>query len=164
MFLLCAADTQQRQFFLNELIDLSFEPSKQTDYLKIYADSQIQKHALWKDALLESLCLIQANRIIFELRLNIDELTGRYLPSNPYISENIDGTVKRLYKMCENMEMNECYALFDYMTDKYPKLLSFNYLDRGEYLELHLMHWISENVISLGKQSDDASDGFVLQF
>lgn len=162
MFLLCAAHPKQRKFILNELIILSNQPSKQTDYLKILAESQI--HDKWKDALLESLCLIQAKRIIFKLGLNIDELTGRYLPSNLHFSDKVHGTVKRLYKMCANMTVTECYALVNYMKKKYPHLENFKYSDNGEYLELHLMHWISENIISLGGQSDGSSEGFVLQF
>lgn len=157
MFLLCAADPTEREFILNELISLSGQPSKHTDYLKMWAKSQTQDK--WKHALLESLCLIQAKRIIFELGLNIDELTGRYLPSNLYFSDFIHRTVKQLYKMCEDLTVNECTALVKYMKKEYPNLENFKYSGDGEYLELHLMHWISENVISLG-----SSDGFVLPF
>lgn len=162
MFLLCAADPTQCEFILNELITLSDQQSKQTDYLKIWAKSQT--HDKWKNTLLESLCLIQAKRIIFELGLNIDELIGRYLPSNLHVPSNIHGSVKQLYKMCEDMTVIECDALVNYMTKKYPNLEDFKYSDHGEYLELHLMHWISKNVISLGEQDDGCSDGFVSQF
>lgn len=163
MFLLCAADPKQHEFVLNELIVLSAQPSKQkqTDYLKKWAQSQIRD--TWKHALLESLCLIQANRILFELGLDIDELTGRYLPSNLYVPGYIHGTVKRLYKMCEDMTVDECYALINYMKKNYPILEHFKYSDHGDYLELHLMQWISANIISLGQQGDGSSDGFVLQ-
>lgn len=161
MFLLCAADPKQHEFVLNELIAQSAQPSKQTDYLKNWAQSQI--HDTWKHALLESLCLIQAKRLVFELGLDIDELTGRYLPSNLYVSGYIHGTVKRLYKMCEDMTVEECYALINYMKKNYPILENFKYSDDGDYLELHLMHWISANIISLGQHSDGSADGFVLQ-
>lgn len=152
MFLLCADDRTQYRNILQQLIVLSFEHDKETDFLRTWA-AQTKVHN-WKNRLLEVLCVMQAKRIVHRLGLNFTELQQRFIPENHYTASQIHVIVKLLYFVCEQLTITECKSLVKYMTNKFPSIRNFIYSDGEEHLEIYLMHWLWENVIDIG-QSDN---------
>lgn len=125
---------------------LSFEKSKQTDFLRTWARETTD----WKNILLEAFCLIQAKHIIHQLGLEYSELNQRFLPHNHYTASHIHLNVKVLYYVCEQLTIGQSKKLIDYMQHKYPSVRNFIYSDNGEHLEIYLMNWLWENVIDIG--------------
>lgn len=148
LFLLCADDRTQYKIVLQQLIVLSFDQEKETDLLRTWAKGcKVQ----WKNHLLEALCLIQAKRVIRKLGLDYDELEQRFLPANHYTASHIHLIVKLLYFVCDELTIQQCKMLVNYMTQKYASIRNFIYSDNGDHLEIYLMHWLWENVIDIGQ-------------
>lgn len=151
MFLLCADDRSQYKIILQQLIVLSFDHDKRTDFLRTWARVKVDD---WKNHLLEALCLMQAKRLIHRLGLDFFELKQRFLPENHYAASYIHVIVKLLYFVCEQLTITECKSLIEYMAQNYPNVRNFIYSDGGQHLEFFLMHWLWQNVIDIG-QSDN---------
>lgn len=117
-----------------------------------------------KNALLEALCIIQVKNLIRKLGLDYTELEQRYSSSNQYDSLNIHRMVKLLYFVCEQLTVNEGDLLINFMTTKHPWLHGFRH---SEHLEIHMMQWLSEDIITVGKREGESSPcnlDLILQF
>lgn len=160
MFLLCAHDRKQYKVILQQLLVLSFEKTKQTDFLRTWAKETTE----WKNILLEALCLIQAKRIIYQLGLEYSELSQRFLPHNHYVASHIHLNVKVLYYVCEQLTIGQSKKLIDYMQHKYASVRNFIYSDNGEHLEIYLMNWLWENVIDIGETKNKTKYDLIVLF
>lgn len=147
MFLLCADDRSQYKTILPQLIVLSSDQNKESDLLRTWAKSKVH----WKNHLLEALCIVQAKRIIHNLGLTWVELEQRFLPANRYTSSHIHLIAKLLYFVCEQLTIQQCKELIDFMTRKYQSVRKFMYADNGEHLEIYLMNFLWENIIDIGQ-------------
>lgn len=152
LFLLCANDRDQYKVLLQQLLVLSFDKTKKTDFLKTWAKNKNE----WKNMLVEALCLIQAKFVIHQLGLDCSELQQRFLPFNHYTTSHINLIVKLLYYVCEQLTIKQSKILIDYMQNKFPSIRNFIYSDNGEYLEIYLLNWLWENVIHIGKTDDQS--------
>lgn len=150
MFLLYADDRSRYKTILQQLNLLSFDQKKETDLLRKWAKDKVH----WKNHLLEALCIVQAKRIINNLGLIYSELEQRFLPANHYTSSHIHLIVKLLYFISEQLTVQQCKQLIDYMLQKYPSVRNFIYSDNGEHLEIYLMNWLLEGVIDIGQNDN----------
>lgn len=154
MFLLYGGDRVQSKVLLQQLIVKSFDPTRKTAFLKSWAinNETVDNHK-WRDTLLEALCIIQAKYVIRRLGLDYDDLQQRFLPSNLQSALFIHPIVKLLYHVCERLTIDQARSLIEHMLQKYPSIQDFNYRDGGEYLEIYMMFWILEDVISIGSDN-----------
>lgn len=149
MFLLCAQNRIRSKVLLQQLIS-SFNKNQQTRFIKSWAYENALSN--WRDILLEGLCVIQANHIILKLGLSQNELNQRYLPHNPDSRLFLHPIVKILYTVCERLTPEESVELVEYITSKYPSTQGLNFNESGNYLEVHLFHWIAEGVLEVGEE------------
>lgn len=151
VFLLYGNDRDQYKRILQQLVALSLEPTKQTDLMRTWAKDKTD----WRNTFLEALCLIQAKCAIHKLGLDPTELNQRYLPANRYIKSHIHLIVKLLHYVCEELTVKQSKQLINYMAHKYPSVRNFMYTGDGEYLEIHLIHWLLEGVIDIGQTNNN---------
>lgn len=147
LFLLCADDRSKYQRLLQQLVVLASDKTKETDLLRPWAKERTD----WKPILLESLCVIQAKRVIHKLGVDNSELEITFVPQNVYTSSHIHPIVKLLYYVCEQLTVEQTRKLITSIQNKYPSVRNFLYTDNGEHLEIYLLNWLWENVISIGQ-------------
>lgn len=90
---------------------------------------------------------------VFQLGLDIQDLHIRFLnPANAEINLFIHPVLKGLYCICEEMEPIEAKQLIEHVINKDCGRHQINFTDE-KYLEVFLLHWLSELVIEAGEWS-----------
>lgn len=90
---------------------------------------------------------------ILQLGLDIEDLRIRFLnPANAEINLFIHPVLKALYCICEEMEPSEAKQLIEHVINKDRGRHQINFIDE-KYLEVFLLHWLSELVIEAGEWS-----------
>lgn len=153
MFLVCAHDQVRTKVVLQQLLVASFTPNESTTFLHSWACEIKKTSTNWREILLEALCIIQAKAIISKLGLNYIDLEQRFLPENLSNALFIHPIVKLLYLVSEQLTVNESKQLIDRIAMKTANAQYFIYHDNGERLEIYLMYWLTEDMLSIGRQT-----------
>nr|CAI5861937.1 unnamed protein product [Callosobruchus analis] len=106
------------------------------------------KGNVWKNQLLEALCIIKNYHILKGLGYDKDHLV-HFLPHSPYASVYVNKLRKVLYIICEKLDSSKTDTLLDYVRKdcmyKNMKLNEFN-MDPIA-LELYLLDWESSGFV-----------------
>lgn len=141
-----------------------------TDIILNWIRSQNDSH--WRRTIIEALWTIKAKRALqmvrtfaslgkecvnvfwgFQLGLDLKDLRIRFLkPTNADVNLYIHPVLKALYCICEQMEPIEAKQLIDHVNNKDCGRHQINFTDE-KYLEVFLLHWISELVVEAGEWS-----------
>lgn len=151
LFLLCGADRIRSKVVIQQIIIASYDKQQKTTFLKTWASENVTTN--WKDTLLEALCIIQAKTVIRKLGIDVSDLEERFLPRNPVNALFIHPIIKLLYYVCDKLTINQTNMFIEQIKRKYPSVRDFSYNDNGENLEVYLLYWIWEDVISIGQIS-----------
>lgn len=110
----------------------------------------------WRHTLIEVLWTIKAKHVLRKLGLNLDDLHIRFLCSaNAEVNLYIHPILKGLYCIvCEQLCSDEAKQLIDYVLRRHR--IQVNFTDE-KYLEVFLLHWLSELVIEAGEWSTKPS-------
>lgn len=108
----------------------------------------------WQSKLVEALCIGQVNHILVNhLRFNKDELNMHFDRKNPAYTAHVHRYFKILYLMLEELTIDETQTIINYIsTNLHGKQ---NVAKDVEFLEIHLLNWILNGIISLGPIRDD---------
>lgn len=107
----------------------------------------------WRLTIIEALWTIKAKYVLQKLGLDTTELHDRFLnPSNAEINLHIHPVLKGLYCMCEQLVPSQARQLIDYVNSMDGRRYQINFMDE-KYLEVFLLHWLSELVIEAGEWS-----------
>lgn len=147
IFLICGYDKNYAKVATQQLTIGSFnEQSTATTFLYDW----LNKIPNWKDTILEALCIIQAKHILHKLGLNYNELYVNYLPDINETQLFIHPVLKCLYKICEQFLPEQTKNLILYIQKMYPVANELKFTNYN-YLEIYLLHWISESLIDIGE-------------
>ncbi|KAJ6636162.1 Caspase-8 [Pseudolycoriella hygida] len=117
-----------------------------------------QNDSQWRTKIVEILWTIKAKHVLQSLGLEVQDLQERFLdPSalrNAEISLQIHPILKGLYCICEQLEPIEAKQLIEFVYSKDDKSQRINFADE-RYLEVFLLHWLSELVIEAGQWFTD---------
>ncbi|EDW78460.1 uncharacterized protein Dwil_GK16170 [Drosophila willistoni] len=124
-----------------------------SDILSQYAKTNPE---FWREHLIESLCIIQARRVLRKLGFNWAELRAHYLPQIIEITLHIHPLLKALYVICEQLTEHQSGRLVLDITDMLARRLGpnnmgdpFRFYD-FKYLEIFLLDWICRRFLQLG--------------
>lgn len=154
LFLLIADDNVRAKFLLQQLIVASFSKDQSTTFLHIWSIENEKAEIKWRDKFLEGLCIIQAKRIIAKLGLSYYDLEHRFMPRNVNFALFIHPIVKHLYFVCENLTVTEAQLMVNNISANYSNVADFNYNDDGEYLEIYFLHWIWQEILTIGSRAE----------
>ncbi|KAL5278555.1 Dredd family protein [Megaselia abdita] len=133
-------DKSTSNFILQKLMVLHSNDFNDSDLLQEFA----QTRKRWKEPLLEALTLLKAKKVIRKMGFDYEILKKHFLPHIAQTSLEINLIVKNLYILCEKMTMVEGGRLILTLQDND----SFKFFD-NTYLEIFLLHWITESKISV---------------
>lgn len=160
------------KFGLQRLLILYHGQRSQTTDIHNWILSQSDSH--WRQTIIEALWTIKANHVlqsvrlqspkllanelsklcgVLQLGLDIQDLRIRFLnPANAEINLFIHPVLKGLYCICEEIEPSESKLLIEHVINKDCGRHQINFTDE-KYLEVFLLHWLSELVIEAGEWS-----------
>lgn len=150
MFLLYGGDTERLKYALQVIHTRTSNTGLATSYLSEWAHYAQSKR--WQTEIIESLCIIKANAVLRKMGFNIDDLKERFLPDNPETNLVVHPVLKALFYVCESLLPDEAASLIAKIRNENPVLNSFDYNNFNDenYLEIHMMHWLTEKVIEAG--------------
>lgn len=159
MFLLCADNHVLSDYFQQQLFVASHSPHDETTFLHLWASNLHETNAEWRDKLIEALCIIQAKAIIRKLGLNHTDLEQRFLPRNvDTVRLFIHPIIKLLYLLSDQLAVDQANELIAHVAVNPTGLPNCEHCYNGERLEMHLMYWLSNDILSIGDNRNNTDD------
>nr|CAH7725482.1 unnamed protein product [Callosobruchus chinensis] len=136
----------QPQYALQEIALWRIEKDRQV--LHEWASLLSGKGYIWKNQLLEALCIIRNYQILKALGYDKDQLI-HFLPHSPYASVYVNKLRKMLYIICEKLDSSKTDMLLEYVKRDYMyKNMELNEFSMDPTaLELYLLDWESSGYI-----------------
>nr|CAH7749648.1 unnamed protein product [Callosobruchus chinensis] len=106
----------QPQYALQEIALWRIEKDRQV--LHEWASLLSGKGYIWKNQLLEALCIIRNYQILKALGYDKDQLI-HFLPHSPYASVYVNKLRKMLYIICEKLDSSKTDMLLEYVKRDY---------------------------------------------
>lgn len=145
MFLLLGKNKNDARYSIQRLCIGMKDHTRTIKYLYEWAISA--RNEEWRLTLVEALLIIKANRVLRKLGLNVNELTSRFMPSNPLMNIHVHPILKCLLYVCEQLEPNEASQMIQNIDQNNVEehLTCCN-----KYLEISMLRWISTGIIDVG--------------
>lgn len=100
----------------------------------------------WQAKFLEALCIVNNERLLINLGLNMKNLQLTYLPNSACIPYHINVGAKILYNLFNQFDEKEVDGFLNSIYTDIPKNLRINNV---HILELHALYWIQIGKISI---------------
>lgn len=91
----------------------------------------------------------QCNHVIVKLGLDLDKVTLFYYPNRPEIVTHIHPIMKLLFLLCQKLALAESEKLLEKIKHLYRSQLSTLDINSPGMLELHLLHCLSQKILSV---------------
>lgn len=151
IFLLYGDNPLNAKIGLQRLLILYHGQHSQTTDIQKWIGSRNDPN--WRLTIIEALWTIKAKYVLQKLGLHLDDLHIRFLhPTNAEVNLNLHPVLKGLYCICEQIDLSDAKQLIYYVNSKDCGRHQFNFADE-KYLEVFLLHWLSELVIEAGEWS-----------
>lgn len=149
IFLLYGDNPLNAKIGLQRLLILYHGQQSQTTDIQKWIISRNDPN--WRLTIIEALWTIKAKYVLQRLGLQMDDLHIRFL-DYAEVNLTIHPILKGLYYICEQIEPSEAKQLISYVNSTVCGGYQFNFTDE-KYLEVFLLHWLSELVIEAGEWS-----------
>lgn len=154
LFLLYGHSNIDAKYALQRIIiGTNAPPNMPTTYLSEWAR---RTNPQWKLQLIEALATINAITVLRKLGLHVQEIHERFLPHRPDSSVHLHPVLKCLYHMCEDMTPDEAKRLVNAVQNDIEASMNKFQVENHQFLEVHLLRWLSEDFIIAGDCSQPA--------
>ncbi|VEN36104.1 unnamed protein product [Callosobruchus maculatus] len=132
----------QPLYALQEIALWRIEKDRQVLYE--WASLSSGKGYIWKNQLLEALCILRNYHILKKLGYDKEHLIN-FLPHSPYATVYVNKLRKMLYIICEKLDSSKTEVLLEYVRKDYMhKSMELNEFNMDPIaLELYLLYWES---------------------
>lgn len=175
-FLLFGADLTNSEYILQKLLIVLKQNTDVDETIEVTLDEQksigtnsIQQllfgnvvlcpyarlnSANWRATIIESLAIVRSKRVLRKLGFYWNDLRTYYLPHITQLTVNVHPILKVLYMLCEQLTSKQTESLINYIHQEYfnnrlKREVQLEFNDR-HYLELYLLYWISQRLITIG--------------
>lgn len=162
LFLLNGHSPETSQLLLQRLT-ISLHAAADESYPTNYLQDWARTTADWARILVEALAIVQANRVLRRLGLDVNVIADLdLLPRRPDIGTRVHPILKWLHFICEQLLPEDTRILINSVCEKFPddryRLRNIPAPTPTErYLEMWMLVWLAERLVEAGDWAPNAS-------